>query len=233
MIDASMEETPEMMRKEIEETKLQLAEKIETLEKQVAETVKTTENAVNATVGAVQGTVHSVTAVVDNAVQSVNHFLDLQQQIDRHPFLVVGGAVVAGYLAAEFLTGSKTTPTASSAPVPQPLTNSQAEPRQSPAAESVPAPYLVPATQQAAPNRSLWSQLEDAAIGSLVAVIPQITLRVVPRLVDQLIEQWNHPSAESTASPPDQTGPTRTPPASEAGHGLRIAAAETERPRSR
>ena len=100
MIDASMEETPEMMRKEIEETKLQLAEKIETLEKQVAETVKTTENAVNATVGAVQGTVHSVTAVVDNAVQSVNHFLDLQQQIDRHPFLVVGGAVVAGYLAA-------------------------------------------------------------------------------------------------------------------------------------
>ena len=104
-----MADPPAIIRQQMDETRPQLSEKLETLEHQVTETVQSTGTAVNATVGAVQETVETVTGAVQDAVQSVSNAFDLKRQIHQHPWLVIGGSVVVGYLAAELLTGSTKT----------------------------------------------------------------------------------------------------------------------------
>ena len=120
-----MNDTPEDIRQQMEETKSQLSEKLESLESHVTETVQSTGTAVNATVEAVQETVETMTGAVQDAVQSVSNAFDLQRQIDRNPWLVLGGSVVVGYLAVELLMGSskKSKQPQAMAPPPCPATN--------------------------------------------------------------------------------------------------------------
>ncbi len=69
-----MNDTPEVIRQQMEDTKLHLTEKLESLECQVSD-----------------------------GVQSVTDVFDLPLQIERHPWLAVGGSLVLGYLASEIL----------------------------------------------------------------------------------------------------------------------------------
>jgi cell division septum initiation protein DivIVA len=101
-----MDDTLEIIRQQMTETKSQLSDKLESLEHQVSDTVQSTGTAVNDTVAAVQKTVDSVTGAVQDAVQSVSNAFDVRRQFDRHPWLVLGGALVVGYLAYELLAGS-------------------------------------------------------------------------------------------------------------------------------
>jgi hypothetical protein len=97
-----LEQQLEDTKLQLEETKLQLTDKLGTLEQQVSQTVETATSAVAATVEAVQGTVDSVTGAVGDAVHGMHDAFDLRHQIEKHPFLVLGGAVVVGYLAAGY-----------------------------------------------------------------------------------------------------------------------------------
>jgi hypothetical protein len=54
-------------------------------------------------VEAVQETVQTVTGSVQETVEDVKGFFDLPSQVDRHPWLMVGGSVVVGYLAGSVL----------------------------------------------------------------------------------------------------------------------------------
>ena len=101
-----LEQQIEETKLQLEETKLQLSDKLGTLEQQVSQTVETASTAVAATVEAVQGTVESMTGAVEDAVHGVHDAFDLQRQIQKHPFLVIGGAVVVGYVAAQFFRSS-------------------------------------------------------------------------------------------------------------------------------
>ncbi len=101
-----MSDTAEMIREQMDETRSNLSEKLGSLEHQVSETVQSTGAAVHATVEAVQETVETVTGAVQDAVHSVSNALDMRRQINRHPWLALGGSVVLGYLAAEFLARS-------------------------------------------------------------------------------------------------------------------------------
>jgi len=102
-----MGDTSEVIRQQMKDTKIQLSEKLIALESQFSETVHSTATLVHATVEAVQETVEAVTGAVGDSVQSVKNALEFRRQINRHPLLVVGGAAVLGYLAVEFMAGSK------------------------------------------------------------------------------------------------------------------------------
>jgi len=94
---------PEVIRQQMEETRTALAEKLETLEHQVVDTVAGANTAVTETVAtvkdAVQETVEVVKGSVQETAESVRKALDLPRQMDRHPWLFLGGSVALGYFS--------------------------------------------------------------------------------------------------------------------------------------
>jgi len=111
----------EMIQREMERTRGSLTEKLEALEGQVVETVSSTTGAVQDTTQAVQETVtgavdavkETVSTVTDKVqetmntvtdkfhetVQTVTETFNLRIQMERHPWVVFGGAVVVGCIA--------------------------------------------------------------------------------------------------------------------------------------
>lgn len=98
-----MDDNPEVIRSQMDQTRSDLSEKLESLENRVTEGMQSTGVAVSDTMTSVRG-----------AVQSVSESLDFRLQVERHPWLVVGGAFALGFLAAS-LTSQRTRQTTSSA----------------------------------------------------------------------------------------------------------------------
>jgi hypothetical protein len=102
-----MDNEPEVIRRQMEETRASLADKIETLEDKVVGTLEVANSAVKETVEnvteTVQETVASVKEGVSDTVQSVKDVFNLRLQVDRHPCLMMGAAVAAGYVCGSIL----------------------------------------------------------------------------------------------------------------------------------
>jgi ElaB/YqjD/DUF883 family membrane-anchored ribosome-binding protein len=102
-----MENETELIRQQMLETRTSLSEKLEALQEQVLSTVEGTTRTVNETVQtvqeAVQDTVSTVSDSVQDTVETVKETFDLNRQVQRHPWLMVGGAVAVGYLGTRFL----------------------------------------------------------------------------------------------------------------------------------
>jgi len=110
----------------MEDTRKDLADKVEKLEQKlagtvdtvtdtvasvkdtIADTVETVKESIQGTVQAVTGTVgdtvETVTESVHTAVDSVKEFFNVPHQVDRHPWLMMGGSVLLGYLGGRLLT---------------------------------------------------------------------------------------------------------------------------------
>jgi ElaB/YqjD/DUF883 family membrane-anchored ribosome-binding protein len=119
------------IRHQIDESRSALVEKLGLLEEKVAETVQNasssmaeatatvvdTVNQATASVSetvenvnlAVQGTVHNVQNAVSNTVDSVKDTFDLPEQVRRHPWEMLAGAVVIGYASGCFFSRRSTT----------------------------------------------------------------------------------------------------------------------------
>jgi len=105
----------------MEETRADLADKLEQLEKKVTgtvesvtdlvekvpETVETVKETIAETVSTVSDTVHqtveSVKDTVAGTVRSVKSLFDIPYQVDRHPWLMMGGSVLLGFLGGRLL----------------------------------------------------------------------------------------------------------------------------------
>jgi len=205
-----MENEPEVIRQQMEETRAALTEKLETLEQQVVETVQGATTAVTETVAsvkeAVQETVETVKDSVQTTVESVKETFDLPLQVERHPWLMLGGAAALGYLAGSLLSQGKkketATPTRSasfptvSAWSPHGANGGPNGPPGplSPAREIVP-PSTVKTTE---PGRlselsqtfnDEISKLKGLAIGTLLGVVRDFVTQAVPdRIGPQLGE---------------------------------------------
>lgn len=93
-----MQDQAELIRQQMQEKRAELSEKLQTLGEMlptetVAETVESVTETVTATAENVQET-----------VQSMQEAFDLPKQVQEHPWLAVGGAVLVGYLAHGVLT---------------------------------------------------------------------------------------------------------------------------------
>ena len=70
----------------------------------VKESVQGTVDSVKETV---QGTVDSVKETMSDTVEGVKQTFDLHRQVDQHPYLMVGGAVVVGFVAGRWFNVPK------------------------------------------------------------------------------------------------------------------------------
>jgi ElaB/YqjD/DUF883 family membrane-anchored ribosome-binding protein len=108
-----MAEDPQIIRAQMEQTRASLSEKIEALEQHVAETVHGATGAVADTVDtlkeAAQETVGTVKETVQQTVRSVRDAFDVPLQVRRHPWFMVGGSVVVGYVAGSMLVPDRST----------------------------------------------------------------------------------------------------------------------------
>ncbi len=179
-----MADSPEEIREQMEETKSQLTNKLESLEHQVSETVQSTGSAVTATVGAVQETVETVTGAVQDALHSVGRAFDLQQHMQTHPWFVLGGSVVLGYMAAELLEAS-----AKSGQWQNPASRPRSAMDNPGYRNGNAAGFAATgsATTHAAANtNSPWQQLTSAATAAVISIIEDAAARVVPEVTDYL-----------------------------------------------
>lgn len=211
-----MNDTSVMIRQRMVDTRSQLSEKLESLERQVSDTVQSTGTAVNATVGAVQDTVDLVKGAVHDAAQSVSNALDFHRQVNRHPWLFLGGSVVLGYLAVDFLTGSAKKsglPLRTALPTglatSNPIHGNAAVPANGKqAAASAATATDLAAAYESGLKRSSWDQLKSVAIGALIAVVQGVASRAVPEVMGYLASNRDKPRDDAAREMPNSANPT-------------------------
>lgn len=107
-MDNDSRHDPALIRQEMGATRTRLTERLEALEQHVLGNVHNVTSAVNETVsnvkGAVNETVDNVRGAVGATVESVKESFDVERHVEHHPWLMVGGAVVAGFAAGKLLT---------------------------------------------------------------------------------------------------------------------------------
>jgi len=109
MADETVEE-PKVIREQIRETQESLTSKLSTLEDKVVNTVTDTTETVAETVESVKETVadtiESVKETVGSTVDTVKRTFDLNYQVQQRPWLMMGGALAAGFLTGRLLPGA-------------------------------------------------------------------------------------------------------------------------------
>jgi len=168
----------EKIQQQMKETRASLTEKLETLEQKVVGTVENATTAVNETVESikekVQDTVTTVQVGVKEGVDSVKDFLDVPTQVQRRPWLMVGGSVAVGYCLGTLLM-QKSDQTRESHGQPPWLASSQATHRAAPAAAAS-------ATSTSEP--SVWSaevdKLKALALGTLFGTARELLMSSLP-----------------------------------------------------
>jgi len=190
-MDDTLQHQIDETKLELEEAKLQLSDKLGVLEDQVAQTVESASSAVSSTVEAVQGTVESVTGAVEDAVHNVSNAFDLRRQIEKHPFLIVGGAAFLGFVAAEYAKAPprRSSRSFSSAPnMGGPLRTENVQP--------------LPQSQLAS-GPSLWEGLRASAMSTLLRSLQSIATRAIPEAVGLIVGNMTRPHS----GPGDRNAP--------------------------
>src|SRR5437016_3392042 len=93
----------DLIRLQMQETRSDLVEKLETLENRVTSTVAEAQAAVADTVENVKETVAAVKGSVRDTVDSLKSACDVSGQVERHPWLSMGGALALGYVGGRLL----------------------------------------------------------------------------------------------------------------------------------
>jgi len=100
----------EQVREEMENTRASLSQKFDVLESKIGEGVEETAATITAaketiteTVQTVQEAVRGTVTAVESGVSAVEDFFDIPAQIQRHPWGIMGGAVVVGFLGERLL----------------------------------------------------------------------------------------------------------------------------------
>lgn len=97
----------DLIKQQMGQTREALSDKLQTLENKVIGTITTTTDTVSKTVQDVGAmfceTTHNVRAAMNDTVSSVRDAFDVSRQIHEHPWLMVGGSVLAGYVGGVVL----------------------------------------------------------------------------------------------------------------------------------
>lgn len=102
-----MDQEPDVIRQQIDETRSALATKVETLEEKVRATVEGAKETVAEVTEAVQGTIENVKESVQDTVASVKKTFDLRCQTERHPWTMMAGSLVTGFLVGNLIEGRR------------------------------------------------------------------------------------------------------------------------------
>jgi len=165
-------ESEQVIRHRMEKTRESLIDKIETLENKVMNSVQDATSAVNETVASVKETMH-------DGVETVKEAVDVKAHVDRHPWLMFGGSIFAGYVLSSLLAGGK-----KSAPA-RPESRALRFPANG--RHSTEKPAAAPTGSWLGPVAPELEHLKGLALGvALGTVREMITKEVPPHMAEQL-----------------------------------------------
>jgi ElaB/YqjD/DUF883 family membrane-anchored ribosome-binding protein len=225
----------------IEDTRAAMSEKLDILEERVRETVEgaqssvediveNVKNMVDTTVEAVKQGVEGAQSTVDeivetvkgtvgDTVETVKRTLDVQYQVDQHPWLMVGGATLAGYLLGSWGGGS-TSPAFSTNDSASSAAGTTADMSASHAKHDSLLPSDRESSVHPQPQQGMGSsvvdQLKDeiaiikvAAVGALISTLREMVKQAVPTLAPH-IERARSQRGGQTLEPPMQHPTSRS-----------------------
>lgn len=167
----------EVIRHQMEDTRTALTEKLETLEEQVTAKIQGTTDSVVETVEnvkhAVEKTVDTVSNTVDRTVESVKDAFDLNHQMQEHPWMVLGGAVLLGYIGGRLMDS-----------MTQPSSGANGY---RPEAGYEPAPTYY--QQAAAPAKPSWGAEAFEALKPAMSKLGQLAIGVTTGIVGEMIRE--------------------------------------------
>jgi ElaB/YqjD/DUF883 family membrane-anchored ribosome-binding protein len=106
-----VDDSTEVIRQQMEETRTSLSDKLEILEQQVKDTVQEAKDVVHDSVDTVKDVVHETVDTVKDAVHdtvdTVKETFDISRQFQRHPWAMLGGSMLLGFLGAKLLERSE------------------------------------------------------------------------------------------------------------------------------
>jgi ElaB/YqjD/DUF883 family membrane-anchored ribosome-binding protein len=186
----------------MEETRANLATKLEALESQVRETVSSASETVTTTVEGVKDVVDTVS----DTVGSVTDTLNIGKHIEDNPWMALGIAVAAGFVAAQVFGGSGGQP-ARQEPAPQPPPSPpQPQPQsgqdQTHVQQQPTQGGILPSLESLLPDMNgalgvALSGVNSLAIGTVMGVVREVVANGLPpewktelsHLVDQVTTQ--------------------------------------------
>jgi ElaB/YqjD/DUF883 family membrane-anchored ribosome-binding protein len=224
---------------DIEDTRSAITEKLEILEERVRETVEGAQSSVedivenvkdmvDTTVEAVrhgvegaqstvEGIVENIRETVGDTVETVKRTLDVPHQVDQHPWLMFGGATLAGYLLGSWGGGS-TSPAfstndseSSAVGTTAAMSASHAKHDCLPPSDSESSVH--PQLQQGM-GSSVLEQLKDeiaiikvAAVGALISTLREMVKQAVPTLAPHIERARSQRGGQPLERPPQQPAP--------------------------
>jgi ElaB/YqjD/DUF883 family membrane-anchored ribosome-binding protein len=216
-----MDPQPDVIHKQIEETRSSLTEKLETLEAEVKGTVQTAKETVETAKESVQETISTVKETVHNAKETVKRTFDLEYQVDRHPWAMLGLSLVSGIACGAFLGGRMT----NGSRLARRMSEASAAPPErggtSPAAAWSRLTHEEPARPGFMDRLSgqfgdEFEKVKDLAISTLVGVVSDVAKRSIPALGNAVEEMVAN--AASQLAHPQQHGPQGAGPADSPGY---------------
>ena len=168
-------DTPEVIEAQMAETRQSLTEKVAALEDSVVGTVQSATTAVQDTVQSVRDAVEDTVGTVKENVSSA---LDVSRHVRDNPWMMVGGAAAAGFLAGFTLSRKGSAPSATASTTRM----------------NVPAAAPVKASSPGVVDALLCQigdelkKLGESAIQSVSANLQRAVNDGLPKLVDRLVE---------------------------------------------
>jgi ElaB/YqjD/DUF883 family membrane-anchored ribosome-binding protein len=179
---------PEQIRQQIDETRSAITEKLEALEEQVTDTVQNVKDSVQDTIEStretVQETVSTIKETVQETVTTVKETFDLRLQVERHPWPMLGGALVAGVVTGALVGEARHRRTM---PVERLRSNGEPMMRHPEREESRIAP---PARRPGIFDRfhDEIAQVKGMALGMVFGVVRDVIQENLPQMADQVGE---------------------------------------------
>jgi hypothetical protein len=184
-----VDKTAEAIRTEMDETRSSLSEKLGQLEGRVSDTVRTASAAVTGTTESVKG-----------AIDSIGFAFDIPSHARRHPWIVIGGSVVIGFLAARLTQVQASAPRRVSGARRSSDDQANRHPDQSErsnlvqndaefANQSAATASVVAAAYETYLKDTAWQQAKMAAISAAFAAAQQIAVQVVPQVMDHFLSK--------------------------------------------
>jgi ElaB/YqjD/DUF883 family membrane-anchored ribosome-binding protein len=208
------------VRETVEGAQSSMEEIVETVKDMVDTTVKAVKQGVEGAQSTVEEIVETVRETVGDTVETVKRTVDVQHQVDQHPWLMVGGATLAGYLLGSWGGGS-TSPAFSTHDSSSYAAGTTAERSASHAKQDCLPPSdgessVHPQLQQ--PQQGLGSSVQEplkdeiaiikvAAVGALVSTLREMVNQVVPTLAPHIERARSQRGGQPIASPPQQPAP--------------------------
>lgn len=179
-------ENENVIRQQMEDTRTSLTEKLETLEQKVLDTVQGTTSAINETVC-------NVKESVSEGVESVKDFMDVSAQVDRHPWLMVGGSVLCGFLIGSMLPSAKA-PAQYTPSTPRRQRTEGNGHHKTPAAAQQP---LAPKKEEAPSMAEQWlsdmqpelGRLKSLALGAVLGTVREMITKETPPYMGEQLHQ--------------------------------------------